>query len=64
MVLAVIGLGSVGYFYSEGLIANGAQVKGYDVMVGRPEFAQRVEQCKEIGIQVVSGMEEIRLRIS
>ncbi len=46
MVLAVIGLGSVGYFYSEGLIANGAQVKGYDVMVGRPEFAQRVEQCK------------------
>ena len=59
MVLAVIGLGSVGYFYSEGLIANGAQVKGYDVMVGRPEFAQRVEQCKEIGIQVVSGMEEL-----
>lgn len=57
--ISFIGLGSVGMYYSEGLIANGASVKGYDIMVGNPRFEERVAKCREIGIDVVENMEAL-----
>lgn len=59
MNIAFIGLGAVGMYYSEGLVANGATVKGYDVMVGDPRFEERVRTVRGNGVEVVNSMEEL-----
>lgn len=59
MNIAFIGLGAVGMYYSEGLVANGATVKGYDVMVGDPRFEERVRTVRGNGVKVVNSMEEL-----
>ena len=46
-------------YYSEGLVANGATVKGYDVMVGDPRFEERVRTVRGNGVEVVNSMEEL-----
>lgn len=39
MKITFVGLGTLGMYYSEGLMAHGApKIKGYDVMVGNPNF--------------------------
>lgn len=59
MNISFIGLGSVGMYYSDGLIQHGASVKGYDIMVGNPSFNERVEKCRAQGVNVVESMEKV-----
>lgn len=59
MNISFIGLGAVGMYFSEGLVANGARVKGYDIMVGDPRFADRVKAVRNNGVEVVGSMQEL-----
>lgn len=60
MNISFIGLGTVGMYYSGGLMAHGApQIKGFDIMVGNPNFGDRAEACRKIGIDVVDSVEKV-----
>lgn len=57
--IALIGLGTVGMCYGEGLYMHGAQVSGYDIKVGNANFRERAMRCEHAGIQIMYSMETL-----
>lgn len=56
--LVFLGLGEVGSRYAAGLKKEGADVKGYDILLNDPLFADKVERCKEYGVELAASMED------
>ncbi|MEA4816681.1 MAG: NAD(P)-binding domain-containing protein [Lachnospiraceae bacterium] len=58
MIITVIGLGEVGGYYARGLIEGGAKVRGYDICMVDPRFAERFKKYKDAGITLCETLEE------
>ena len=56
---ALIGLGTVGMCYGEGLHMNGAQVSGYDIKVGSANFREQTLHCEIVGIKIMHSLETL-----
>ena len=58
--IAFIGLGDVGSRYSSGITKNhGTKTRGYDLKFGLEEFAEKENRCRESGVRLVSGTQEV-----
>ena len=56
--LLFIGLGEVCSRYSSGISKEGADVKGYDLLLGQQVFADKEARCKEHGVKLATTPEE------
>ena len=59
MVIGFLGLGEVGSRYSSGMVGDGANVKGYDLKFGLPEFADNEARARDGGVQLVKSAQEL-----
>jgi 3-hydroxyisobutyrate dehydrogenase-like beta-hydroxyacid dehydrogenase len=59
MIIGIIGLGEVGSRYAAGITKDGADTKGYDLLLGKPVFQEKESRCRDAGVKLANSPDEI-----